>query len=124
MVAIAIANGVLRQALYLSLLGDHRARQLSTVTLIALFALYIRWLMRRWKPTSRRETSTIGLTWVVLTVLFEFGMGRSLGRDWATLLADFNLMAGRLWLLLLIWVLIAPTLLAPRSPETRRGSAP
>ena len=124
MVAIAIANGTLRQAVFLAPLGDQRAHQLSTVTLIVLFAVYTRWLMLRWKPASRRETVTIGITWVVLTVLFEFGLGRALGRDWSVLLADYNLLAGRLWLLIPIWVLAAPTLLAPRSAETPRGSTP
>ena len=124
MVAIAIANGALRQAVFLAPLGDQRAHQLSTVTLLAVFAVYVRWLMLRWRPTSRRETVTIGIAWVVLTVLFEFGLGRALGREWAVLLADYNVFAGRLWLLVPIWILVAPTLLAPRSAETLRGSVP
>lgn len=42
-------------------------------------------------------------------------MGRFLlHREWSMLLADYNLFAGRLWPLVLVWVTIAPTLLRPR----------
>jgi hypothetical protein len=124
MVAIAIANGALRQAVLQQRLGELRAHQVSTASGIVFFGIYIWWLMRRWRPGTTRETMVIGAAWLALTVLFEFGMGRSLGREWSTLLADYNLMAGRVWPLILIWVAIAPTLLAPRRAETPRGSAP
>ncbi len=62
MVAIAVGNGSIRQAFLLRPIGELRAHQLSTATGIALFGLYIAWLMRRWHPVSRREAITIGLT--------------------------------------------------------------
>lgn len=117
MVAIAIMNGGVRDAFLLEPLGELRAHQVSTVTGITLFGVYIAWLMRRWRPSTLRETATIGITWLVLTVLFEFGMGRFLqNKDWPVLLADYNIFAGRLWPLVLVWVAIAPTLLRPRRP--------
>jgi hypothetical protein len=65
-------------------------------------------------PASTRETLTIGGTRVALTVAFEFGMGLSVGRDWSTMLHDYNLLDGRVWVLLLAWVAVAPTVLRPR----------
>lgn len=116
MVAIAIGNGSIRQAFLLEPFGELRAHQLSTATGIALFGLYIAWLMRRWHPVTRQEAISIGLTWLVLTVLFEFGMGRFLlHKEWSVLLADYDLLAGRVWPLILVWVAIAPTLLRSRS---------
>lgn len=117
MVAIAIMNGGVRETFLLEPLGELRAHQVSTVTGITLFGVYIAWLMRRWRPSTLRETATIGITWLVLTVLFEFGMGRFLqNKDWPVLLADYNIFAGRLWPLVLVWVAIAPTVLRPRRP--------
>jgi hypothetical protein len=48
--------------------------------------------------------------WLVLTVAFEFGFGRARGCSWELLLHDYNLFAGRLWLLVLLMVLCAPYL--------------
>ena len=41
MILIAVANGALREAWLVPRLGEHAARQVSTLLLIALFALYI-----------------------------------------------------------------------------------
>jgi hypothetical protein len=113
MIAIAVANGALREALLTPRVGGLRAHQLSTLTAILFFGVYIAWLMRRWRPATRRETVGIGALWLLLTVLFEFGMGRLLlHREWTVLLADYNLAAGHLWPLLLVWVAVAPTVLS------------
>ncbi|MEW6447103.1 MAG: hypothetical protein AB1426_03305, partial [Bacillota bacterium] len=51
----------------------------------------------------------IGLIWLVLTVAFEFGFGHFvMGHSWSRLLHDYNLLKGRLWVLVLLWVAIAP----------------
>jgi len=44
---IGIINGVIRQLVYRDALGDLTAHQLSTVTGILFFGLYI-WLPSRW----------------------------------------------------------------------------
>jgi hypothetical protein len=111
LVLIAIVNGTLRQLLFQQSLGELHAHQLSTATGIALFAVYIWWVIRRWNPASITETVTIGALWVLLTIGFEFGMGHFiLNRDWSVLLHDYNIFEGRVWVLVLIWVGIAPTL--------------
>lgn len=52
--------------------------------------------------------------------LFEFLGGHFLfGRPWALLLADYNLLAGRIWVMVLIVSLITPVV-----AYTRRGSRP
>ncbi|MDI6884991.1 MAG: hypothetical protein QMD22_01305 [archaeon] len=53
----------------------------------------------------------IGTFWVILTVLFEFiffHYGR--GESWDTLLANYNILKGRLWIFVLVTVFIAPLL--------------
>jgi hypothetical protein len=110
LVLIAIINGTIRQIFFLEPLGELHAHQLSTATGIILFGLYIYWLIRFWKPESMKETIKIGLLWVMLTIIFEFGMGRIiLGRDWSALFHDYNIIEGRVWILVLIWVAAAPS---------------
>ena len=108
--ALATANGLSR-GLYAGRLGDHRAHQVSTATLIAALLPYARAVERRWPlPTDRAAVHT-GATWVALTVAFEFGFGHYVaGQRWSTLLADYDLRRGRLWPLVLAATAAAPTL--------------
>ncbi|MFO7635518.1 MAG: hypothetical protein R6W76_23430 [Caldilinea sp.] len=106
---IGIVNGIMRQVGYRDLLGDLAAHQVSTVTAILLFALYVWWLSRRWPLTSVREAITVGLLWLALTVAFEFLFGHYImGNSWERLLHDYNLFDGHVWVFVLIWITIAP----------------
>ena len=53
----------------------------------------------------------IGAMWLGLTLAFEFLVGHYVFHtSWNELLADYNLLNGRLWLLVLATTLIAPRL--------------
>ena len=109
MVLIAIANGAMREALFTKRLGDHRAHQLSCATGILLFAVYVWALVRLWPPRSSGRALAIGFMWLALTVAFEFIFGHfARGISWSELLGDYNILAGRLWVLVLLWVTVAP----------------
>ncbi len=111
MVLIAILNGVLRQAWYAKFMSELRAHQISTFTGILLFGIYIWGLTRIWKLDSTGQALTIGVIWLGLTVAFEFLFGHFVaGHPWRRLLQDYNIFAGRLWILILIWITIAPYL--------------
>ena len=87
------------------------ARALSCVTLAGLILL-VTWISLRWiHPASMGDAWTIGVMWLAMTLSFEFVAGHYLFRTpWSTLLADYNLLAGRLWILVLAATLIAPAL--------------
>ena len=109
MVLIAIANAAIREFTYGTHLTELRAHQVSSLTAVAFFGLYIWGLTRVWKLESSGQALTIGLTWLVLTVAFEFGFGHWVaGHPWNRLLHDYNLFAGRLWAVILLWVTTAP----------------
>jgi hypothetical protein len=72
---LGIANGIIRELTYKDHVGELAADQISTGMLIALLALYLWIFERRWPIPTIRTALTIGATWVVLTVLFEFGFG-------------------------------------------------
>ena len=109
MILIAVANGALREAWLVPRLGEHAARQVSTLILIALFAVYIGYVTRRWPIASSGEALAVGVLWLVLTLGFESALGRFVsGLSWPQLVAEYNLAAGRLWALVPIWVAAAP----------------
>lgn len=110
MLVIAIINGVIREFVFKKFLGDLAAHQLSTLSLILFFAIYIRFVIMRFPPPSASMALLIGLVWVLMTLCFEFGFGRFRGNSWDTLLQDYNLARGRLWVLIPLWVLVAPYL--------------
>ena len=96
MVFIAILNGTLRQVWYGQHLSELRAHQVSTLTGILLFAIYIGLLTGIWMPASATQALTIGLIWLGLTVAFEFLFGHFIaGQAWERLLEDYNIFAGR-----------------------------
>jgi hypothetical protein len=109
MILIAVANGALRESWLLPRLGEDAARQVSTLLLIVLLAIYIGAVSRIWPIRSSSEALTIGALWLALTLTFEFGIGRFLsGLTWRQMLAEYNLAAGRLWVLVPTWVAGAP----------------
>lgn len=109
MVLIAIMNAVVRESGYKRFVGELRAHQLSTLTAIILFGVYI-WALTRVRPIqSSGQALVIGLIWLGLTVAFEFVFGHYvMGNSWERLFHDYNLVAGRVWVFVLIWVTIAP----------------
>ena len=106
---IGIINGLIRQYGYSNDLGELRAHQVSTVTGIILFGLYVWILSLRWKIQSSVEAIIVGIIWLTLTVAFEFLFGHYvIKHPWSRLLHDYNVCEGRLWLLVLLWITIAP----------------
>jgi hypothetical protein len=108
MLLLAVLNGTLRDLSYKKYVGDLTAHQISTLTLIFLFALYIGYIIHRFPPASPTQAIFIGMIWVLLTLCFEFGFGRYRGNSWSVLFADYNLRKGRIWVLIPIWILVAP----------------
>jgi hypothetical protein len=49
------------------------------------------------------------MIWLLLTLAFEFLAGHSLfGKPWDMLLADYDVVRGRIWVLVLMSTLLAP----------------
>ena len=109
MILIAVANGALREVWLVPHLGEHAARQVSTLILIALFALYIGYVLRRWPVGSTAQALAVGALWLILTLAFEFAVGRFVsGLSSREIFEEYNLAAGRLWVLVPTWIAAAP----------------
>lgn len=89
-------------------MGDLAAHQVSTVSLILLFGLYIFFIIKKFPPRSGRHAFYIGAFWLVLTLLFEFGFGLARGNGLSHLLSEYNILEGRVWILIPVWITIAP----------------
>ena len=112
MIFIAIANGLLREKFLANRLKELHAHQASTASLLVLFGVYMWIVFRIWKPESLQQTIHIGLIWLGLTVAFEFLFGHFVaGHSWNRLFNDYNIIEGRVWILVLIWVAVAPYLI-------------
>lgn len=111
MVGIAFANAALREVWYGRSLSELAAHQISSMTAIVLFGIYIWILMGHWRLNGAAQAVAVGAVWLVLTVLFEFVFQRLVtGVSWQRLIREYNVFAGRLWLVVLLWVGVAPLL--------------
>ncbi|HUL52453.1 MAG TPA: hypothetical protein VLT83_03480 [Opitutaceae bacterium] len=109
MVFIAIANGVARDRGYKRYVTELRAHQISTLTGAVLFTIYTWALSLRWPPTSAAQAIAIGVIWFLLTVAFELLFGHFVAKfTWRRLWMDYNLLRGRVWVLMLVWLLVLP----------------
>ena len=108
---VGILNGVLREATYKKFVGDLPAHQISTATGIIFFGIIFYFIFKKWKIQSLNHAVLIGLIWLTLTILFEFGFGHYImGNPWEKLLHDYNIAEGRIWSLFLLWITIAPVI--------------
>jgi len=105
MVALALLNGTLRALVTQPWLGEEVARRLATLVLLAVLTEYVWLLHRRFTLPSTRSAWGVGLTWAAMTLTFEFGFGGLVeGLSWSTMLADYDVTRGRIWVLVPLWI--------------------
>jgi hypothetical protein len=105
----AIINGTLRQKFISTLLDELPAHLVSTI-LLAVIIFIVSSLFIRAKGITKRSTLfLIGGLWVVLTIAFEFLFFHyATGVPWSKLLADYNILKGRIFVLVLLSSLLSP----------------
>lgn len=109
MLLVSVANGATRDVTYGRYLDELTAHQVSTACGILLLGLVV-WLSGAFiSITSGRHAIAVGLFWAGLTVAFEFLFFHYVGgHSWSALLADYNVLAGRVWVFVVLWIAIAP----------------
>lgn len=111
--ALAMANGTLREKWLVPSLGSVSALVLSGILLsgcifvVALLAAP--WVGR----LSSARWLALGALWLAMTLAFEFGFGRLVQhKPWAEILEAYTFKGGNLWPAVLVVVLISPWLAA------------
>ena len=104
-IPVAILNGGFRDYVLVKFLLDKCALAVSGIIL-----LVAKILLSRVKKLSRTDCLVISFVWILLTVLFEFGMGLATGSSVCELLKAYNPSSGNLWLLVVVATGAAPFL--------------
>ena len=113
LMVVAILNGSVRVNLIIPVTGEGMGHVISTFMLCA-WILITAWFCIGWlAPRTRGEAWIIGVLWVCMTLAFEFLAGHFLfGKPWSELLADYDVLEGRVWVLVPIITLLAPWIMA------------
>jgi hypothetical protein len=106
-------HGVARAIVLVPYFGDFRSRQLGVITgsllIVVLVCLFDRWLGAR----TIAARLLVGFIWLLLTLLFEFGLGHFIfGYSFERLAEDYNLLEGGLLPLGLVVLLFSPLIAA------------
>lgn len=115
-------QGTLRQIFLAPIVGDFTARRIAffaSALLIFLFAyFFIRWIDA---PTIK-SLFIVGLTWTILTALFEFGLGIFvMNYSLRRMLEDYDITRGGLMLFGMIFMFFAPYLAAKMRSDKLPG---
>jgi len=114
---LAMANGLLREAVLMPALGTPAALVLSGL-LLSVMILGVAYFSLPWLHIRRpAQYWLVGFGWLALTLVFEFSFGFWQGKSWPVMLAAYTFKGGNIWPLVL-----AVTALAPYLAARLRGS--
>ncbi len=110
LIPLAILNGGLREKVLTPWLGLDYSLPLSGLLLILMIFLLCYVGIPRLGKASAFTYIMMGLCWMLLTILFEFVLGLFMGNTFVKLLYAYNITTGNLWLLVVLFIGIAPYL--------------
>lgn len=110
MVVIAFANATLRELVFIKLMSELKAQQLSTITLMILCSIYVWFIFPFLNIQNFKQAFVIGFVWMLLTIAFEFSLGRLTNKSWSYLFENYNITTGHIWPLFLVLLLLLPYL--------------
>lgn len=109
-VPLPIINGILREAFYKKIIGVQMAEIFGTIFIYVAFVIVANLFFRKIiTGLSNNTLLTIGFIWVAMTVVFELGLGIFvLGQPMQELLQAYNLLAGRIWSIVVLTIFFTP----------------
>jgi len=110
LVVLAILNGIFRESVISPKTNEQIGHLLSSLIFILVIFLMTYLFLKLQKTTHSPSVMLwIGALWLSLTIVFEFVFGHFIIRHpWSKLLADYNLLQGRVWLFVLLATFLAP----------------
>ena len=104
---LAVANGIVREAVLVPKLGNSPGLILSGI-LLSGFVLLVAYVGLPWLNTQGMELILIGLGWLLATLIFEFSFGLLRGKALNEILAAYTFKGGNIWPIVLLVVAVAP----------------
>ncbi|CAN7312031.1 hypothetical protein [Polaromonas sp. LjRoot131] len=107
--ALAVANGALREIVLIPALGKTTGLVVSGV-LLCLFVMLVSFaFVRLSHGITILQGLCVGASWLCLTLVFEFVFGRYLQhKSWSELLEAYAFKDGNIWPVVLLVILLAP----------------
>lgn len=116
----AVLNGLVRDTTYGPSMGHDLSHSVSVVPLLIAIVAWAIWVSRRWPLPDRGTSLRVGVTWLALTLAFEFGLGALQGLSMEEMLAEYDISRGRIWPLIPLATLLAPPLAFAAAPGAAR----
>jgi len=112
-VALAVLNGILREKMLIPNFGNFTGLFSSGIILSGCIFLVAVFAAPWYNPLTSHQWLLIGLFWLLLTLLFEFGFGRFVQqKTWVELFDAYTFRGGNIWPIVLVATFIAPWLAA------------
>ena len=108
-IPLAILNGGLRQEILTPLLGESLALLISGVVLCGIIFV-IAFIFLKVSDWSYKKCWLLGLIWMLLTICFETIIGIFIGDSLQTIISNYDITAGNLWLVVVLFAGIVPVL--------------
>lgn len=108
MIAVAFVNATIRELIFTKHFSKFRSQQISTLTLIIFCTIYVWFVYPYLHFQNKHQPFITGGIWVVLTVLFEFALGKITKHSWNEMLQQYNIGKGNIWPLFLLWLFLLP----------------
>jgi hypothetical protein len=107
-IPIPFINGTLRETWYKKKVNELWANIIGVKFLSLSFLIYTYlFFAKNLNSLSFGQMTKFGFIWLIMTVVFEFGIGLVTGKDFKYMLADYNIFKGRLWPVFLVVVLFS-----------------
>ena len=110
-ILVETVHGISRTLLFVPMIGDFPARQISVLTgsllIFGVTLLFIKWIAAR----TRLQLLIVGTIWVLLTILFEITLGRLvLNLSWDRITEDYDISRGGFLGFGLLFMAVCPLL--------------
>ena len=103
---LAVLNGTFRVYVLIPIIGEYSGHVASSIILSAIIVCVAYFFIN-----ERKTQIKIGLTWLCMTITFEFLFGHFvMNHPWEKLFHDYNIMDGRVWIIVLVTTFFAPLL--------------
>jgi len=111
-IPLAFLNGVLREMVINPIIGAEYGHPISCFSLCLFIFIICLFSIPRIGRGTAKTYLTIGLCWMLLTILFESCLELQSGNTFAGVIKTYDISTGNLWLLVVLFVGIAPRLTA------------